>query len=123
MADAALAAGASLVNDVSGLALRAGSGRGRRQARRADRPDAHARAVARHVSAGVYSDVVDEVLDELRESMAFAAGAGIPKERAAGGSRLGFAKEAPHSYEVLARLTSSPSSDVRCWSGRHARGS
>ena len=48
-----------------------------------------------------YHDVVDEVLDELRESMAFAAGAGIAEERMLVDPGLGFAKEAPHSYEVL----------------------
>ena len=39
----------------------------------------------------IYHDVVDEVLDELRESMAFAAGAGIP-ERIMVDPGLGFAK-------------------------------
>ena len=52
----------------------------------------------------VYHDVVDEVLDELRESIAFAAGAGVPKERILVDPGLGFAKEPAHSYEVLARL-------------------
>ena len=52
----------------------------------------------------VYSEVVDEVLDEVRESMAFAAGAGIPKEHMLVDPGLGFAKEAPHSFEVLSRL-------------------
>ena len=103
-ADAALSAGASLVNDVSGLRYE---------------PDLAA-VVARHgvpivlmhtrgrsrdmYQQAVYSEVVDEVLDELRESMAFAAGAGIPKEHMLVDPGLGFAKEAPHSFEVLARL-------------------
>ena len=51
-----------------------------------------------------YHDVVDEVLDELRESMAFATGAGIAAERIIVDPGLGFAKEPAHSYEVLARL-------------------
>jgi dihydropteroate synthase len=51
-----------------------------------------------------YHDVVAEVLDELRESMAFAVGAGVPKERIIVDPGLGFAKRAEHSYEVLARL-------------------
>jgi dihydropteroate synthase len=51
----------------------------------------------------VYHDVVDEVLDELRESIAFATGAGVPKDRILVDPGLGFAKETPHSYEVLAR--------------------
>jgi dihydropteroate synthase len=103
-ADAALSAGASLVNDVSGLRYE---------------PDLAA-VVAKHgvpivlmhtrgrsrdmYQQAVYSEVVDEVLDELRESMAFATGAGIPKEHMLVDPGLGFAKEAPHSFEVLARL-------------------
>jgi dihydropteroate synthase len=51
-----------------------------------------------------YHDVVDEVLDELRESIAFAGGAGIPNERLLVDPGLGFAKEPAHSYELLARL-------------------
>jgi dihydropteroate synthase len=104
VADAALHAGVSLVNDVSGLRYE---------------PDL-AGVVARHRAAvvlmhtrgrsrdmykeAIYHDVVDEVLDELRESVAFATGAGIPSERIIVDPGLGFAKEAVHTYEVLARL-------------------
>ena len=52
-----------------------------------------------------YHDVIGEVLDELRESLAFATAcrhrAGIACWSIPGS---GFAKEAPHSYEALARL-------------------
>jgi dihydropteroate synthase len=51
-----------------------------------------------------YHDVVDEVLDELRESIAFATGAGIARDMLLVDPGLGFAKEAAHSYEALARL-------------------
>ena len=103
-ADAALAAGASLVNDVSGLRYE---------------PDLaavvakhgvpivlmHTRGRSRNMyQQAVYTEVVDEVLDEVRESMAFAAGAGIPKDHMLVDPGLGFAKEAPHSFEVLSRL-------------------
>jgi len=103
-AAAALAAGASLVNDISGLRYEAGL----------------ADVVARHGAAIVlmhtrgrsrdmyqqasYGDVVAEVLDELRESMAFATGAGVANDRILVDPGLGFAKEAPHSFEALARL-------------------
>jgi dihydropteroate synthase len=40
----------------------------------------------------------------LRESVAFATGAGLPKELVLVDPGLGFAKQAAHSYEVLARL-------------------
>jgi dihydropteroate synthase len=99
-----LQAGAVMVNDVSGLRYEPGL----------------AAVVARHNAAVVlmhtrgrstdmyaqasYHAVVDEVLDELRESMAFATGAGVPANRIILDPGLGFAKEAAHSYEVLARL-------------------
>jgi dihydropteroate synthase len=51
-----------------------------------------------------YHDVVGEVMDELRQSGAFAAAAGIPAERVILDPGLGFAKDARHTYEVLARL-------------------
>jgi dihydropteroate synthase len=104
IARAALDSGASLVNDISGLRYE---------------PDL-AQVVARHrvpiilmhtrgrskdmYKQAVYSEVVDEVLDELRESIAFAVGAGIPKESVLVDPGLGFAKEPTHNYEVLGRL-------------------
>src|SRR4029434_7229922 len=51
-----------------------------------------------------YGDVVAEVLDELRESISFATGAGLPQGALLIDPGLGFAKEAPHSFEALARL-------------------
>ena len=104
VAETALEAGASIVNDISGLryepelaSVVASRGapivlmhtRGRPQ-------DMYRQAV--------YHDVVDEVLDELRESMAFAGGAGISRDSMLVDPGLGFAKEATHSYEALARL-------------------
>jgi dihydropteroate synthase len=104
IARAALDVGASLVNDISGLRYE---------------PDL-AEVVASHrvpiilmhtrgrskdmYQQAVYSEVVDEVLDELRESIAFAGGAGIPKESVLVDPGLGFAKGATHNYEVLGRL-------------------
>lgn len=104
VAEAALGAGASMVNDVSGLRYE---------------PDLAA-VVARHgvpvvlmhtrgrsrnmYEQAVYHDVVDEVREELRESVAFASGAGIPRERILVDPGLGFAKEPAHSFEALARL-------------------
>jgi len=104
IAEAALAAGAVMVNDVSGLRYE---------------PDLAA-VVARRAAPIVlmhtrgrssdmyqhasYHDVVAEVLDELRESIAFATGEGIPLDRIVIDPGLGFAKDAAHSYEALARL-------------------
>jgi dihydropteroate synthase len=103
-ADAALAAGASIVNDVSGL---------RYEPELADvvaRRGAaiilmHTRGRSRDMyQQASYGDVVAEVLDELRESMSFATAAGVAKQRILVDPGLGFAKEAPHSFEALARL-------------------
>ena len=104
VAERALAAGAVMINDVSGLRYEPALGK----------------VAARHGAALVlmhmrgrpkdmyqqasYHDVISEVLDELRESIAFAAGAGVPREALIVDPGLGFAKEAPHTYEALARI-------------------
>jgi dihydropteroate synthase len=103
-ADAALAAGASMVNDISGLRYEP------ELAEVAARRGAaiilmHTRGRSRDMyQQASYGDVVAEVLDEPRESMAFATGAGIGRARILVDPGLGFAKEAPHSFEALARL-------------------
>jgi dihydropteroate synthase len=105
VARAAIAAGASIVNDISGLR----------------RDPALARAAAqggaalvlmhtRGSSAGmydeaVYGDVIAEVVAELRDSMRCATDAGLPIERLIVDPGVGFAKRAMHSYGVLARLS------------------
>jgi dihydropteroate synthase len=103
-AAAALSAGAALVNDVSGL---------RYEPALADvvaRQGAaivltHTRGRSRQMyEQASYHDVIAEVLDELRESVAFATAAGIAAERIILDPGLGFAKDAAHSYEALARL-------------------
>lgn len=104
VADMALGAGASIVNDISGL--RYEPALGHVVARRgAALILMHTRGRSSEMYRyATYHDVVDEVLDELRESIAFAAGAGIQKDRLLVDPGLGFAKEPAHSYEVLARL-------------------
>jgi dihydropteroate synthase len=104
VADAALAAGAGIVNDVSGL--RYEPALGEVVARRG------AALVLMHMRGrpqdmygqASYHDVVGEVLDELRESIAFATGAGVPRTALIVDPGLGFAKEAVHTYEALARI-------------------
>ena len=104
VADAALRAGASLVNDISGLRYEPDLA-GVVARHRAVIVLMHTRGRSRDMyKDAVYHDVVDEVLDELRESMAFATGAGVPAERVIVDPGLGFAKEAVHTYETLARL-------------------
>jgi len=104
IARAALEAGASVVNDISGLRYEPELA--------AVVATHHAPIILMHTrgrsrdmySQAVYHEVIDEVLDELRESVAFAGGAGIPRDAMLIDPGLGFAKEAVHSYEVLARL-------------------
>ena len=104
VARAAVDAGASIVNDVSGLAY--------------DPALAHAVAesgaalVLMHtrgrpqtmMARAVYDDVVREVAAELRSAVASAAAAGVAVERIVVDPGIGFAKRPAHSYGVLARL-------------------
>ena len=104
VADAALSAGAAIVNDISGLRYEPELG-AVVAARRATIVLMHSRGRSRAMyDQASYHAVVDEVLDELRESVAFATAARIPEECIIIDPGLGFAKEAPHSYEALARL-------------------
>jgi dihydropteroate synthase len=104
VARAALAAGAALVNDVSGL----------------DRDPALARVVADAGAAIIlmhsrgrpktmyaeasYTDIVADVTAELQDSIRRAAEHGVARDRVIVDPGVGFAKRAAHSYGVLARL-------------------
>jgi dihydropteroate synthase len=104
VARSAVAAGASLVNDVSGLRYE----------------PALAHAVAETGAAAIlmhtrgrsssmyaeaeYRDLVADVASELRESVDVAVEAGVPRERLILDPGIGFAKRPAHSYGVLARL-------------------
>ena len=104
VADAALGAGASIVNDISGLRYDPELA-GVVARRAAPIILMHTRGRSRDMyEQAHYHDVVDEVLDELRESLAFAVGAGVPREQMLVDPGLGFAKDATHSFEVLGRL-------------------
>ena len=100
----AIAAGATIVNDVSGL----------------QNDDALGEAVAATGAALVlmhtrgrsddmygraaYGDVLDEVRAELRQAMARADAAGVARDAIVLDPGIGFAKRAAHSFAVLARL-------------------
>ena len=98
----ALAAGASIVNDISGLRYEpalaqvvadAGAGlvlmhtRGRSQSMYAE---------------ATYADLVGEVVEELRQSMASAMACGVSRDCLILDPGIGFAKRPAHSYGVLA---------------------
>ena len=103
VAEAAANAGVAIVNDISGL----------RYDPRLAEVVASRRLpiIVMHMRGrsddmyqhATYHDVVDEVRDELRESVAFAVGAGLPADAVLVDPGLGFAKDATHSFEVLAR--------------------
>ena len=104
VAEAALDAGAGMVNDVSGLLY--------------DPPLAgvvarkHAAIVLMHTRGrsknmygeAEYADVVVDVTGELRSRVEAAEAAGVPRVSIIVDPGVGFAKRAPHSYGVLARL-------------------
>ncbi len=104
VAIAALAAGASLVNDVS--ALRADSEMAAVVA------DAGADCCLVHTLASPgaarsrphYDDVVDEVKSFLGERMAFAVGEGIDERRLLLDPGIGFGKTVEHNLQLLQRL-------------------
>jgi len=103
-AAAAIQAGATLVNDVSGLRYEPELA-GVVASHGAALVLMHTRGRSRQMyTQASYHDVVAEVQDELRESMAFATTAGVAEERVILDPGLGFAKAASHSYETMARL-------------------
>lgn len=104
VADAALRAGAQVVNDVSGgladpdvLAVAAAH----EAAYVAMHWRAHAATMAEHAR---YDDVVGEVRAELAERLAAACTAGIREDRVVLDPGIGFAKTAAHNWEILGDL-------------------
>lgn len=105
VARAALAAGATMVNDVSGLSWDPGLGE---VVAAADVPLVlmHTRGRPSEMyDEADYGDVVAEVIRELREAMARARRAGIAAERLVVDPGLGFAKRARHSLMLLRHLS------------------
>ena len=104
VAEAALVAGAQVVNDVSGgladpeiLAVVAAHD----AAYVAMHWRAHAATMQQHAS---YADVVAEVAHELEQRADAALAAGIRPERLALDPGVGFAKTADHNWQLLAHL-------------------
>jgi dihydropteroate synthase len=104
VARAALAEGAAIVNDISGL--RHDPALARVVA------DAGAALVLMHMRGrpdtmyeeAVYADLLREVIAEVGASVGAAIEAGVSRERIMVDPGIGFAKRPPHSYGVLARL-------------------
>ena len=104
VARAAIAAGASIINDISGLQFDpslAGVA-----------VESGAPIILMHTRGrpgtmndeAVYGDVVADVIRELRGRLAAATAAGVPLDRIIVDPGIGFAKRPPHSYGLLARL-------------------
>jgi dihydropteroate synthase len=108
VAEAALAAGASLVNDISGLQY--DPALGEVAARR------HAGLVLMHMRGrsrdmyreAEYADPVRDVARELVDALGRAEAAGVPREAVILDPGLGFAKRPDHSWALLGRLDAPP---------------
>jgi dihydropteroate synthase len=105
VAEAALDAGAAMVNDISGL--RYDPGLGAVVARSgAALVLMHTRGRPRAMyDLAAYGDLAAEVRRELADSVAAAERAGVAREATIVDPGLGFAKRAEHSFEALARLS------------------
>ena len=100
----AVACGAAIVNDISGLQYDERLGRAI-----ADTGAAvvlmHNRGRSREMYRDAeYADVAGEIVGELRAAIARAVDAGVPRESVVIDPGLGFAKHAEHSIEALATL-------------------
>ena len=100
----ALAAGASVVNDISGLRFSSDMARVV-----ADHDAAvilmHIKGTPRDMQTNpVYEDVVGEIMKYLEESVAIALNAGIRSDRILVDPGIGFGKTVQHNLEIIDRL-------------------
>jgi len=104
VARAAVAEGAAIVNDVSGLRYEPALG-GVVAAAGAALVLMHTRGRSKGMyDRADYLDVVADVIVELGESIGRAIAAGVARERLLLDPGIGFAKRPEHSYGVLARI-------------------
>ncbi|HEU5288608.1 MAG TPA: dihydropteroate synthase, partial [Candidatus Limnocylindria bacterium] len=100
----AVARGASIINDISGLQYDPDLARAAAEAG-AGLVLMHTRGRSRDMyEHAVYEDVVEEVVRELDASIGRATAEGIRRDAIVVDPGFGFAKRAEHSYEALARL-------------------
>jgi dihydropteroate synthase len=103
VAEAALEAGADVINDVTGLT----DARMRRVVADWDVPVVVMHSLSAPVDPGrahAYDDVVDDVFEALSERLLLAERAGIDRSRVVVDPGLGFGKRAVESFELLDRL-------------------
>lgn len=100
----AVARGASIVNDISGLQFDRALGEVVATTGAA-LVLMHNRGRSDHMyQHAVYTDVAAEIASELEQAIGRAMGAGVRREAIILDPGLGFSKRAEHSYEALARL-------------------
>jgi dihydropteroate synthase len=105
VAVAAVAEGASIVNDISGLRYDPGMAAAVAQTGAA-LVLMHTRGRSANMYAeAAYGDVVADVTAELWAGMSEAESAGVPRDRIIVDPGIGFAKRPVHSYGLLARIT------------------
>lgn len=103
VAECALDAGATAINDISGLAADPALARLAAE-RGAHLILGHLRGEPVTMQQGVsFDDVVDEVRDELAVSVLAALRAGVPRERLCVDPGIGFGKELRHNLALLAQ--------------------
>jgi dihydropteroate synthase len=104
VAEAALAAGAEILNDVSGLRMDPRLGEVARRAR-APLILMHMRGKPQTMQRGPFArDVIRDVMAGLREAVARARRAGLAKTQLLLDPGIGFGKEHEQNFEILARL-------------------
>ncbi len=100
----ALEAGASIINDISGLRFDPGMA-GVASAYKVPVVVMHIRGNPRNMQqAPVYEALIPEILDYLRESVRIAEDAGVSRERIIVDPGIGFGKTFDHNLEILHNL-------------------
>lgn len=100
----AIAAGAAIINDISGLQYEPALG-GVAASTGAALILMHTRGRSTDMYArAVYGDLIAEVRDELQQAIRRAEDAGVRREAIVLDPGFGFAKRAQHSFELLAHL-------------------
>ena len=103
VARAALDAGASIINDISGLAdehMRALAAE-----RKAPTVIMHMKGTPQTMQAEAeYADLISEIMAYFRERIALAVEAGLPEEYIILDPGIGFAKNAGHNMEIIRKL-------------------
>jgi len=104
VARAAIEAGASIVNDISGLGFDPGLAKTAAEAK-AGLVLMHIQGSPRDMQVNpCYTDVVSEVAQDLAKSMKLAVGSGVEKERIALDPGIGFGKDLEHNLKLLNNL-------------------